>query len=243
MPNANLTFINCDLASLASVEKAAKQFTSESQRLDVLMCNAGVMALPPQLTQDGYELQFGTNHMGHALLVKLLLPTLLRTAETPNSDVRIVFLSSIAYRLHPKDGITFDALRTTQDIKTSTGSWVRYGQTKLANILYAAELARRYPNITSVSVHPGVIATGLVGNLSLFNKLLLYVSSIGKMKNPADGACNQLWAATGDKKEIVNGEFYEPVGVPGKHDAESKNEELAGKLWEWTQKELEGYKA
>jgi NAD(P)-dependent dehydrogenase (short-subunit alcohol dehydrogenase family) len=207
------------------------------------MCNAGVMALPPQLTQDGYELQFGINHLGHALLVKLLLPTLLRTAEAPNSDVRIVFLSSIAYRIHPKGGITFDALRTTQDIGKILGSWVRYGQTKLANILYAAELARRYPNITSVSVHPGVIATGLVDNLSLFNKLLLYVTNIGRMKKPVDGACNQLWAATGNKKEIVNGEFYEPVGVPGRHDTKSKSEMLAGKLWEWTQKELERYQA
>jgi len=240
--DANLTFVECDLASLASVDKAAKQFASESQRLDILMCNAGVMALPPSLTPDGYEVQFGTNHVGHALLIKLLLPTLLRTAEAPNSDVRIVLLSSVGFRTHPDGGIVFKDLRTTQDYGV-LGTWLRYGQSKLANLLYAAELARRYPSITVVSVHPGVVSTGLIGNLTFWNKALIYVINGGRMKSPADGIANQLWAATGDKGKIVSGTYYEPIGVLGKHDKDSKSETLAAELWEWTQKELEGYQA
>jgi NAD(P)-dependent dehydrogenase (short-subunit alcohol dehydrogenase family) len=238
--NVNVTFVECDLASLSSVQNAAKQFISQSQRLDILMCNAGVMALPPGLTKDGYEVQFGTNHLGHALLIKLLLPTLLGTANIPNSDVRIIILTSLGFRLHPNTGIVFKDLRSTQDFGVG-GAWMRYGQSKLANILYAAELARRYPNITTVSIHPGVVATGLVGNLSLLNKGLVYIANLGKVKKPAEGTWNQLWAATGDKREIVNGEFYEPIAILGNHDKESKNDKLAGDLWEWTQQELSVY--
>ncbi|KAK7049277.1 hypothetical protein VNI00_005878 [Paramarasmius palmivorus] len=87
-PGVRITFIECDLASLQSVNNAASAFISLSSRLDVLICNAGVMALPSGLTKDGYEIQFGINHLGHALLIKLLLLTLLRS-----SDARIVNLS------------------------------------------------------------------------------------------------------------------------------------------------------
>lgn len=242
----SLTFIECDLASLASVQKAAKQFISASARLDMVMCNAGVMALPPGLTSDGYEVQFGTNHLGHALLVKLLLPILLQTVEqVPNSDVRIVFLTSIGFRFHPSGGIVFETLRTTQDFGI-LGPWSRYAQSKLANIVYAAELARRYPRITTVSVHPGVAATGLVSNLSFFKRFLVYLTNLGQvMASAQEIVGNQLWAATvtgkKDNEKIVNGGYYEPVAVLGKLDECSSSEELAGKLWDWTQKELDGY--
>src|SRR6187402_1874653 len=83
VPNAKLTLIQMDLASLSSVQAAAKQFLTFSPRLDILMNNAGIMAVPAQLTADGYEIQFGTNHLGHALLTKLLLPTMLHTAQSP----------------------------------------------------------------------------------------------------------------------------------------------------------------
>ncbi|KAK9366110.1 hypothetical protein V1509DRAFT_630914 [Lipomyces kononenkoae] len=239
----SVTFIECDLASLASVENAAKQFTSQSQRLDILMCNAGVMALPPALTEDGYEVQFGTNHLGHALLVKLLLPTLLRTAGIAGSDVRVVFLSSNGYRAHPRGGVVFKDLHSTQDYGFGS-EWFRYAQSKLANILYAAELARRYPNLTTVSVHPGAIATGLIHNLPRLKKVFVYVVNLGRVKSTlAEGTWNQLWAATEEKNKIANGAYYEPVGIMGKLDSKGKSEKLAGELWEWTQKELEAYHA
>ena len=239
-PDTQITFLQCDLASLASVSEAAKQFTSQSSRLDILLCNAGIMAHPPALTSDGYEIQFGTNHIGHALLIKLLLPTLQRTAAQPNADVRIVSNTSLGFKGHPASGIAFNDLRTKQEYPV-IGHWIRYGQSKLANILYAQELARRYPSITSTSVHPGVISTGLVTDLGFWNKALVYVTNVGKMMTLEQGACNQLWAATADKEQVTNGGFYEPVGVPGTHDKLSNDEKLAGELWDWTQKELEGY--
>ena len=144
---------------------------------------------------------------------------------------------------NPTGGILFGKLRTTQEDIGVGGEWRRYAQSKLANILYAAELARRHPNITSVSIHPGVVATGLVGNLSFLNKALVYVTNIGKVQVPANGAWNQLWAATAKAGDIVNGAYYEPVAVLGKLTKNAKDEKLAGKLWEWTDKELEGYQA
>ncbi len=198
------------------------------------------MAHPPALTTDGYEMQFGTNHLGHALLIKLLLPTLLRTANQPDADVRVVSNTSLGFKAHPSNGIDFANLRTTQE-SAVLGHWIRYGQSKLANILYASEIARRYPNITSTSVHPGVINTGMVGDLGFWNKAFVYVANVGKMVTLEQGVCNQLWAATACKDQVTNGGYYEPVGVPGTHDKVSNDEKLAAELWEWTQKELETY--
>lgn len=87
--------------------------------------------------------------------------------------------------------IIFKNLESRQDSGVA-GHWVRYGQSKLANILYPAELARRYPNVTSISIHPGAVATGLVTNLSILNKALVYMENLGKVKYPASGAYNQL---------------------------------------------------
>lgn len=232
-----VTFLECDMASLSSVASAVRQFLETSDRLDILMCNAGVMATPAGLTQDGYENQFGVNHLAHALFIKLLLPTLVRTASQPNSDVRIISLTSTGYRGHPSGGIQFDSVKTTQD--AVGGSWVRYGQSKLANILYASELSRRYPEIISVSVHPGVVGTGLVNDLSFMKKLLVQVTNPLGVMDPDKGAYNQLWCATVARDQLENGKFYGPVGVKYTMTRESANEELAGKLWEWSNKELE----
>jgi NAD(P)-dependent dehydrogenase (short-subunit alcohol dehydrogenase family) len=237
---ASLVFIQCDLTSLASVEKAAKQIALESDRLDTVICNAGVMNVPPALTKDGYEVHFGINHVGHALLLKILLPLILRTAEMPGSDVRIVSLTSQGFTTHPSDGIIFKDLRTTQD--TMFVRPTRYGQSKLANLLYAAELARRYPQITSVSVHPGVVSTDLLQTQTAFMKALIRITNPFVL-TPAEGARNQLWAATAVKSGITNGEYYEPVGELGKHARKSKDTKLAAELWEWTEKELAGYHA
>ncbi|TVY34224.1 putative oxidoreductase, partial [Lachnellula subtilissima] len=141
VPSARLTFIQCDLTSLASVLAAAQEFTRLESRLDILMLNAGIMAVPPSTTHDGYEVQFGTNHVGHALLTKLLMPTLLRTAEAgADGDVRVVALSSIAHVT--ASGIQFGALKSA-DGGLAT-NMTRYGQSKLANILFVRELQRRY---------------------------------------------------------------------------------------------------
>ncbi|KAJ7603928.1 hypothetical protein B0H17DRAFT_1165213 [Mycena rosella] len=212
IPSAQLTFVECNMSSLASVAKAAKQVTSKTDQLDIMMCNAGVWTVPPALTEDGYETQFGINHLSHALLLKLLRPILLRTPDARVSG--------------------FPA------------SEMRYPQSKLANLIYAAELARRYPQLTSVSVHPGIVATDMVLNAPWTMKLFLKVIQMWTgeaIVKPETGALNQVWAATAAKTELVNGEYYVPVGKPGKHTKLSADKKLAEKLWEWTEKELEGY--
>lgn len=122
-PNVGLTFVEMDLTSLASVKAAAKKFTHD--RLDLLMCNAGIMASPPAVSKDGYEIQFATNHLGHAMLIRQLLPVMLETAESPGSDVRMVSLTSDGWRGHPGDGVTFSDIKSNQD--KIFGSFTRYG--------------------------------------------------------------------------------------------------------------------
>lgn len=237
-PSAQLTFIECDQLSLSSVQKAAKAFLSKSSKLDVLICNAGVMATDAALSEDGYENQFAVNHLAHALLVKLLLPTIQKTAET-SGETRILFLTSLGFMYPFPGGVQFDALKTTQDFGPGS-QWARYGQSKLANVQYAAELARRYPSVTSVSLHPGVVNTDLVGRLKPDEKDL--VNQMNKvMVEPEEGVYNTCWCATTNKSAIKNGELYLPVGKPGDHSAESSDQGLCEKLWDWTQKELEGY--
>jgi NAD(P)-dependent dehydrogenase (short-subunit alcohol dehydrogenase family) len=144
--------------------------------------------------------------------------------------------------MHPVGGIRFHDIKTAQD-KGVFGAWIRYGQSKLANLLYAAELARRYPAITSVPVHPGVVKTDLIGNLGYWSRVMLYMGRLGSLMEPEEGAHNQLWAATKGGGEVRSGVYYGPVGVEGRLVREGGNEKLARELWEWTEEELKGYNA
>jgi NAD(P)-dependent dehydrogenase (short-subunit alcohol dehydrogenase family) len=231
--STELIFIECDLSSLASVQQAAKQFLAQSSRLDVLMCNAGVMALPPGLSKDGYEIQFATNHLGHALLT---------------ADVRIVNLSSTAHATTPKGGIEFSTLKTPQE---SLGpiyqprKFTRYGQSKLANLLYTTELAKRYPAITSIAVHPGFVKTNMTTRTSFLNRQVVAMAKLaslasgGKSLSFEEGPYNQTWAATTPKENVKTGAYYEPIGtlvVPTTNFGNASS--LAERLYDWTEKEL-----
>ena len=156
--NDNAVFRQLDLASLESVRKFAGKILEEEPRIDILINNAGVMALPKRnLTKDGFEMQFGTNHLGHFLLTNLLLD---RIKEAPSA--RIVNVSSAAHRQGKMD---FDNLNSEK----SYVPWVAYGTSKLANILFTRSLAKRLEgtNVTANSLHPGVINTELARHLSL----------------------------------------------------------------------------
>lgn len=244
-PNVPVTFIKCDIASLKSVQEAAKKFKAQAERLDLLMLNAGIMATPASMSPEGYEIQFATNHLGHALLVKLLMPLMEETAKRPGSDVRVVNMASLAYKQAPSNGIDFASLKTSQ---ANLGGmipgprWSRYGQSKLAQILYSKEIAKHHPSITSVSVHPGFIMTGLFDGLPLLTALPPLLMSLGKRTPVEEGHYAQCWAATCEKEKLRNGGYYEPIGrltVPS--TTQGKDEKLAGELWNWTQRELEGW--
>lgn len=240
VPDANIKFLEIDLESFASVRNAAKTLLTDGpDRLDILLLNAGIMAMPASTTKEGYELQFGTNHMGHALLTKLLLEPLLLKTASQHGTARVVVLSSAGHAMAPTGGIAFDSLKTTGE---SMNTWYRYGQSKLANVLFAKELARRYPALTVASVHPGVIKTNLgtpfQSTGSWIMTSIVAVFSMIASVDIATGTKNQLWAATSE--HVVSGTYYAPVGMTGKGSAETKDEALAEKLWEWTEKELEG---
>lgn len=235
VPDAPIKLLELDLASLESVQSAARKFAEEADRLDILALNAGIMATPPGLTKDGYEEQFGTNHMGHALLTNLLIPVLDKTAKLPDTDVRIVALSSTGHKLVPRGGIVFDSLKTDA---VSMGPYIRYGQSKLANVLFVRQLAKEHPQFTSVAVHPGLVQTNLAAGATGSNRLIrsLLGSSHFFTTTVEQGVKNQLWASVAG--DVKSGEYYEPVGVAGKASGYGKDDEFAKRLWDWTEEEL-----
>lgn len=233
--------VKLDLASFKSIHAAAESFLSDCDRLDTLILNAGIMGTPPGRTEAGHEIQFGTNHIGHFLLVKLLLPILLRTAAStspPTPDVRVITLTSVAYQISPPLSTMLSTSALSQQ-----STWGRYGASKAANMIFASELARRHPEIMSVSLHPGTIATDLFKpaengdnpvtrhGLALFKPLFLQGVEVG--------ALNSIWTAIADREHLTNGAYYVPVGVPIEKQY-TTDAEMGRELWEWTEKEVQG---
>jgi NAD(P)-dependent dehydrogenase (short-subunit alcohol dehydrogenase family) len=224
-PEARLDLMQVDLADLGSVRDFAHAFRQHYERLDVLMNNGGIMAPPRQYTRDGFEMQFGVNHLAHFALTGLLLDQL-ETAPDP----RIVLISSFAHRM---GDIYFDNLNAEKWYQR----WKFYGQSKLANLMHALELDRRLradgSSIRAVPVHPGYSATGLqrtVAGGGFFNALFA--------QSQTKGAYPQVFAATSELAE--SGHYYGPHGfmelwgMPAEADMRklAKNEEVADKLWQ-----------
>ena len=239
VPDAKITFLELDLASFASVKEAADTVLSSVNHLELIINNAGVMALPPNLTQDGYEVQFGTNHMGHALFTKLLMPLLSQTAAQPGADVRIINLSSVAEKYNAiKGGFVPEKCLTPMEEENTLK---RYGQSKLANVLFTKELAKRYPEITSVAIHPGRVQTPLLDhwiNGPGFWPRLMRLSDSVVMMPVEQGALTQLWAATATKDKVKSGAYYPPGCKEGQESSMAKNAKLAEKLWDWQEAEF-----
>jgi NAD(P)-dependent dehydrogenase (short-subunit alcohol dehydrogenase family) len=235
---ADIRYLPLDLSSFKSIHAAANKFQSESDRLDILILNAGTMANPATTTEEGFEVQLGTNHIGHFLLTKLLLPTLLKTvdiqrAKEEEPDVRVVTVASAAHAIGPS---TFEGMTSTPALLAAS-TYTRYGASKAANIFFASELARRYPDITSVSVHPGAVDSGLYMHTKGLNIVMKYglVAATRLFRSVATGALTSLWAAGTRKDQIVNGAYYTPVGYRSNGTAFIQNSELARKLWDWTE--------
>ncbi|KAJ5190955.1 NAD(P)-binding protein [Penicillium cinerascens] len=254
---APIQLLSLDLSSLDSVKKAAAEVTANESRLDLLIANAGVMGAGG-VTEDGYELQFGVNHMGHALLIRSLLPLMQETAQREGisaGETRCVILSSSAESFAPASIYPFDELKSDY---ASAGMWAKYGISKMANLHYASQLAIHYPEaktgIRFVSVHPGGVITNLGDTLNNWPKTERVVRKFAAMLlnlKPVEeeGVRNQLWAATcpdgmGDGlKAPESGGFYYPVGIAGKGSKTAYNKAKADELWEWTEKELQPHLA
>lgn len=239
-PNhAPISFLELDLSSFESVKQAASTFNAASDRLDILINNAGIMATPPGTTKDGYEVQFGTNHMGHALLTKLLLPKLQQTAtKIPGSDVRVVILASDGYKLSSSMPYPLDKVKGEMTEYRTLG---KYGLSKLANIHYTQELAKHNPDIKCVVVHPGAVSTNLSTPITTQWPLLRYPLMVLQrfvLNTVQTGARNQLWAAF--SPEAKSGSYYIPVGKEN-HGGVLDDSKSAQELWEWTENELKAH--
>ena len=222
--------LKLDLNSLDSVRACAKEFLHQSTTLNVLVNNAGVMHTPEGKTADGFETQFGTNHLAHFLLFNLLKPALL-ASSTPDFHSRVVALSSSSG--HKASGIHFDNLGLEKGVYTPQ---VAYGQSKTANIYMANEIERRYGmrGLHGLSVHPGGIVTGLQKHWSEKQKAILTDEKVVPlMKSTAQGAATTVWAAVGKELEGKGGLYLEDCGVSseGKYAAWAYDKEKEGRLW------------
>ncbi len=234
---ADARLVLLDLADLTSVCKAADQVRDlTGDRLDVLINNAGVMATPPRLTIDGFELQIGTNHLGHAALTWLLAPALVPGA-------RVVTVSSLAHRGGGLDTADLNFDRRPYNPATA------YSASKLANLLFSFELDRRARaagrDLLAVAAHPGLVDTELVPNTARMRSthLLPQVSKWGYRliaQGVAKGALPQLYAATA--VGVCGGQYYGPTSLgetrgavgPAVVSPAARDERAARLLWERT---------
>ncbi|EJD50538.1 NAD(P)-binding protein [Auricularia subglabra TFB-10046 SS5] len=227
-------FLELDLADLRSVKRAAEEFLKQETQLNVLFNNAGVMIPPTNLlTSDGYDLQFGTNVLGHHYFTKLLLPVLFATTEAnPSDKARVITTSSFGHRGYTT--INYNALRDTPE-RRKLGAWKLYSQSKFGNILVANELARRYGDkIISASLHPGGIRT----NLQRYSGSLLLTLTSWMLAEEWMGAITQLYAGTETDGEKFNGKYLFPYGRIGKPNKAANVPEVGEKLWNWLEEQV-----
>ncbi|XP_050225164.1 short-chain dehydrogenase TIC 32, chloroplastic-like isoform X2 [Mercurialis annua] len=234
IPSAKVDAMELDLSSMASVKKFASDFKSSSLPLNILINNAGVMATPFMLSKDNIELQFATNHIGHFLLTSLLLDTMKKTSRASNKEGRIVNVSSEAHRYPYEEGIRFDKIND----QTGYGSYRAYGQSKLANVLHANELARQLKedgvNITANSLHPGVISTNLFRHMGVVNGIVDKIGGL-VLKNVQQGAATTCYLALNPQVKGISGEYFSDSNV-AKASNHGLNVELGKKLWDFTKK-------
>lgn len=229
-PGAGVSYMKLDLSDLSSVRDFSKRFSKDYGRLDILINNAGVMAPPYSKTRDGFELQFGTNHLGHFALTSLLWEKISSSGAS-----RVVNVSSSAHKLGK---INFEDLGWE---RRRYSKWNAYGDSKIANLYFTFELDRRLRDrgspVLSLAAHPGWTATGLqrhVGSFRILNKLFA--------QSPEMGALPTIRAAVDEAAK--GGEFYGPSGVfemrgyPVKVDSNnlSHNKDVAKNLWDVSEK-------
>ncbi|MCO4744928.1 MAG: SDR family NAD(P)-dependent oxidoreductase [Proteobacteria bacterium] len=218
------TPVACELSEPDSVRATVQAVKDTRRPLDAIITNAGIMALPERTVKHGLELQFLTNHIGHFILVTGLLDSLSETG-------RVVSLSSSAHTNPYREGIRFDDL----DAAKGYSGWGAYGQSKLANLLFARELATRLPaGQTANAVHPGVIATNLGRNMNIpgfLDAALRPVLNATFFKSVPQGAATQTYAASHPDAAEINGEYFADCNV-ARSSKYGRDADLARRLWE-----------
>jgi len=233
-------FLKLDLADLVSVKAAAEEFIGKESELHTLYNNAGVYAVIDRVTSQGYDNQFGTHVLGHFYLTKLLLPVLTATAKNaPPGSVRVVHVSSLGHYMTPPEGIQWSTLKPGDDflaLAKKIGALKLYGQSKLGNILFSNELARRYGDegIVSISLHPGNVTSDLANDagalMKLFGGVITYPISYG--------AITPLYAGTSPAAAELNGKYLTAWARVTPPHKKALDPELEKKLWEWCEEQV-----
>jgi len=229
-------FLKLDLADLHSVKAAAEEFQTKEKQLHILFNNAGVMCPSIELvTAQGYDLQFGTNFLGHFYFTKLLLPVLISGAKSSSDGKsRIVNLSSAGHLL--VRNLNFNTFKDGP-ARRKCSIIPLYGQSKFANIVFANELDRQYENqgIVSTSVHPGLISTDLFRE---YPKFLIYIGAWFVMYPASQGAVTQLWAGTSVEGAELGGKYLVAWARAGQPYARTQDPALGRQLWEWAEEQV-----
>eukprot|EP00232_Nephroselmis_pyriformis_P005385 CAMPEP_0182905246 /NCGR_PEP_ID=MMETSP0034_2-20130328/32788_1 /TAXON_ID=156128 /ORGANISM="Nephroselmis pyriformis, Strain CCMP717" /LENGTH=337 /DNA_ID=CAMNT_0025040619 /DNA_START=305 /DNA_END=1318 /DNA_ORIENTATION=- len=236
VPGARVKVMPLDLSMMASVRQFAAAFlqSEEGQSLHLLINNAGVMMCPKTITEEGHELQFATNHLGHFLLTNLLLGRMKATAKRDNFEGRVVIVASAIHAAASKGAIYWDDLAAAK----SYSSVMRYAHSKIANVLHAHELSRRLEEegagVVAVSLHPGAIITELGRHLEAkipkaLDRVLRKVLS-PLFKSIPQGAATTMYLATADKIAKPGG-YYADCNVASQNP-DSEDPAIAARLWE-----------
>jgi NAD(P)-dependent dehydrogenase (short-subunit alcohol dehydrogenase family) len=219
-PEASTDLLIADLTTTSAIRRLSEEFQSKYQRLDVLINNAAVMTSTRRVTPEGFETQFFVNHLAYFLLTGLLLETLLRS-----QPARVVSVSSTA---HSRGVLDFDDLQMQHHYR----GYEAYANTKLMNIMFTYELARRLEGrgVTANCLHPGVIRTGLMRGVSPVLHTLW--QSLGKFfKQPDEGAQTPVYLATSPEVADVTGKYFRYCREMGT-SRESNDRDLQRRLWE-----------
>jgi WW domain-containing oxidoreductase len=216
--------IACELSAPSSVRACVAAVKARGEKLDAIICNAGIMGLPKLEQAFGLELQFFTNHVGHFMLVTGLLDQLA-------DDARVVVVSSALYK--KAQGIPFDNLSGEKGYHP----WTAYAYSKLANILFAKQLAKRFAGTkrTANAIHPGVIRTNLGRSMPAFSNAVFALVSPILLKSIPQGAATQCFVATNPKVAGVTGQYFVDCNV-AEPLAVANDPELAERLWQESEK-------
>ncbi|XP_061570021.1 retinol dehydrogenase 12, like [Cololabis saira] len=216
----NVVCMKLDLADTKSIREFAEAIIKNEPKLNILINNAGVMVCPFGKTADGFEMQIGVNHMGHFLLTSLLLDLIKRSAPA-----RIINVSSMA---HAWGSINLEDINSEKSYNKSKA----YAQSKLANVLFTRSLAKRLEgsDVTTYSLHPGVVQTDLWRHLSLFEQFFMKIAS-PFTKNSVQGAQTTIYCAVEPSLEKESGGYYSDCALSN-CSAAGKDDDLAQKLWE-----------
>ncbi|KAF9235426.1 hypothetical protein BU15DRAFT_89589 [Melanogaster broomeanus] len=229
------TYSAMDLANLNSIKAAAEEFLSQETQLNVLFNNAGVMVPPlDQLTDDGYDLQFGTNVLGHFYFTKLVLPVLLSTAKSaPDGIARVVNTSSNA---HWAGALKFETCKDGPARRRNRSFHCMGRARRSGNIIFSAELKRRYGDqgIVSTSLNPGGIRTELTAHVGSFKAVVLN----SMMYDVSYGAITQLYAGTVPDGASLNGKYLIPWARVGKPRSDTQDPQLGKELWTWLEEQV-----